>query len=63
MAQQITILKGDMSTNTVGVQGPIGKRGLPAFFQFWVEDGYLYVDEVTEDYEMYIDEDGNLVAN
>lgn len=43
------------------VAGPRGRRGLPAFIKFWVEDGNLYVDEVYDDYTYEI-VDGELIV-
>lgn len=43
----------------MSVQGPIGRRGLPAFIQFYIDNGNLYVDEVYDDYTYEI-KDGYL---
>lgn len=53
--QEVTISTG------LSERGPRGRRGLPAFIKFWVEDGNLFVDEVYDDYTYEI-VDGELLV-
>lgn len=65
MPQQITVIKGNMEVNTVGIQGPTGPKGPqgdPAFLQFRVEDGNLILEQNNEDYAFSI-EGEDLIVN
>lgn len=49
------------SLNERGPRGLQGKRGLPAFIQFHINDGYLVVEQMSDDYTFQI-VDGELIV-
>ena len=49
------------SLNERGPRGFQGKRGLPAFIQFHINDGYLLVEQMSDDYTFQI-VDGELIV-
>lgn len=59
----VIVLKGNMEVDTVGIQGPIGPKGDPAFLQFSIDtNGNLILEQDSSNYQFQII-DKELVVN
>ena len=52
-----------VTLNTAGPRGFRGPQGEPAFIQFSIVDGCLYVEQAYENYIFVISNNGDLVVN